>query len=225
VGGRPKLSPGPCRGSAALSDRVSPAITALPPAYPGMRIGLFGGSFNPPHAGHRLVALQALKRLELDAVWLLVSPGNPLKQHAELAPLATRVAMARAVTNHPRIRVTGFEAARGFRYTYDTLRFLTSTQRDVRFVWIMGGDNLSQFHRWERWQEIANLLPIAVYVRPGSNRRAPVSPAATALARYRIDEADARLLADCAPPAWVYLHGMMSSLSSSLLRSRRQSPA
>lgn len=147
-----------------------PAVTALPPAYRGMRIGLFGGSFNPPHEGHRLVALQALKRLRLDAVWLLVSPGNPLKDHDELAPLADRVAAARRLMAHPRLRVTGFEAAHGFSYTYETLRFLLAARPGVRFVWIMGADNLTQFHHWERWPAIARMMPMAIYVRP--DRRA-----------------------------------------------------
>ncbi len=198
------------------------SITALPPAYPGMRIGLFGGSFNPPHEGHRLVALQALKRLALDAVWLLVSPGNPLKDHADLAPLAERIEATRRIVAHPGIRVTGFEAAHCFAYTYETVRFLTTTHPGVKFVWIMGADNLAQFHRWERWRDIAALIPMAIYVRPGSTQHAPISPAATALSRYRIDEGDARILADLAPPAWVYLHGLMSSLSSSRLREARK---
>jgi nicotinate-nucleotide adenylyltransferase len=190
-----------------------------------MRIGLFGGSFNPPHEGHRLVALQALKRLQLDAVWFLVSPGNPLKDHADLAPLEERVTRAREMFRHPRIRVTGFEAAHGFTYTYETLKFLKAARPGVRFVWIMGADNLSQLHRWERWRAIAGLMPMAIYVRPGSVRRAPISPAATALARYRIDESDARLLADLDPPAWVYLHGMMSPLSSTVLRGKGRQKA
>jgi nicotinate-nucleotide adenylyltransferase len=186
-----------------------------------MRIGLFGGSFNPPHEGHRLVALQAVKRLGLDAVWLLVSPGNPLKDHAELAPLAERVAAARAILHHPSIRVTGFEAAHGFAYTYETLRFLKLAFPGVHFVWIMGADNLSQLDRWERWREIARLMPMAIYVRPGSTRQAPASRAAIALAPYRIDESDARRLPDLPPPAWVYMHGLMSPLSSSILRRGR----
>lgn len=198
-----------------------PGVTELPPAGRGMRIGLFGGSFNPPHEGHLLVAQQALKRLGLDAVWLLVSPGNPLKNHHELAPLADRVAATRAVMLHPQIKVTGFEAAHGFRYTYDTLKFLKATHPTAHFVWIMGADNLRDFDRWERWRDIARLMPMAVYVRPGSSRLAPFSKAATTLARYRIDEADAKLLAGCRAPAWVYLHGMMSGLSSSWIRARR----
>jgi len=187
-----------------------------------MRIGLFGGSFNPPHEGHRLVALQALKRLKLDAVWLLVSPGNPLKNHAELAPLADRVAIARGIMDHPRIKVTGFEAAHGFRYTYETLRFLKSSHPGVRFVWIMGADNLRQFDRWERWREVAQLMPMAIYVRPGSTRRAPFSKAATTLARDSRRGAGHRSRRGDSAPAWVYLHGLMSSLSSSLIRNRKR---
>lgn len=197
-------------------------ITGLPLSGPGQRIGLFGGSFNPAHEGHRLVALQALRRLGLDAVWLLVSPGNPLKDHKELVPLAERVARARALLRHPAIRVTGFEAAHGFRYTYDTVRYLKATLPGRRFVWIMGGDNLVDFHRWDRWTDIAGLLPMAVYVRPGSLRQATASRAAIALERFRLPERDACLLADCAPPAWVYLHGALSPLSSSAIRARQK---
>ena len=196
------------------------SLTALPLATPGMRIGLFGGSFNPAHAGHRLVALEALKRLRLDAVWLLVSPGNPLKKHDDLAPLAARVAGANAATHHPRIKATGFEAAHGFRYTYDTLSFLRARYPAARFVWIMGADNLAQFHRWEHWRAIAEMLPLAIYIRPGATRSALASVAARALLAYRIDERDAPLLADLEPPAWVYLHGVTSTLSSSVIRAR-----
>jgi len=204
---------------------ILPSITALPLANRGMRIGLFGGSFNPPHEGHRLVALQALKRLGLDAVWFLVSPGNPLKDHRDLAPLAERVEATRALMHHPRLKVTGFEAAHGFRYTYETLSYLRRAYPDVRFVWIMGADNLAQFHRWERWREITRLMPMAIYVRPGSNHLAPVSQAAIALGRYRVDEADARLLAGLQPPAWIYLHGLMSPLSSSFIRGQKRKKA
>lgn len=201
-----------------MSRLILPGTTDLPPSAPGMRIGLFGGSFNPPHEGHRLVSRESLKRLNLDAVWWLVTPGNPLKTHEDLAPLAERVAAARALVDHPAVRVTGFEAARGFTYTYQTLEFLTRTLADRRFVWIMGADSLSSFHRWERWEDIFSLLPIAVYVRPGSTRCAPFSKAALRFARSRIDEADAPRLASMHPPAWVFLHGLMSSLSSTQLR-------
>jgi nicotinate-nucleotide adenylyltransferase len=190
-----------------------------------MRIGLFGGSFNPIHEGHRLVAEQCLKRLALDAVWLIVTPGNPLKSHAELAPLADRVEAARALTANPRIHVTGFEAAHDFRYTVDTLEWLSRACAGTRFVWIMGADNLSQFDRWERWEEIAGLMPIAVYARPGFGFHATASRAALALRKYRLPEAEAEALAGRQPPAWVYLRGVMSAQSSSAIRAGNRAPA
>jgi nicotinate-nucleotide adenylyltransferase len=187
-----------------------------------MRIGLFGGSFNPIHEGHRLVVEETLRRLDLDMLWVLVTPGNPLKNHAELAPLADRVNAARALLDHPKVRVTGFEAAHGFTYSWQTIRFLTTALPDRNFVWIMGADNLVDFHRWERWSDIAAMVPLAVYVRPGSSRRAPVSRTAQALSRWRIDEEDAGRLAMLPAPAWTYLHGRQSQLSSSAIRARRQ---
>lgn len=187
-----------------------------------MRIGLFGGSFNPIHEGHALVIEETMRRLALDALWVLVTPGNPLKNHDDLAPLADRVSAARILLADPRVKVTGFEAAHGFTYSWQTIRFLTTALPDRRFVWIMGADNLVDFHRWERWRDIAAMVPMAIYVRPGSGRRAPISQAASALARWRIDEDDAGRLASLPPPAWVYLHGRQSPLSSSAIRARRQ---
>jgi nicotinate-nucleotide adenylyltransferase len=137
-----------------------------------MRIGLFGGSFNPPHEGHRLVVTQCLRRLQLDALWVLVSPGNPLKDHRQLAPLDERIAATRELMDDPRIKVTGFEAAHDFHYTFDTLSYLKRTCETARFVWIMGADSLAGFDRWERWEDIAALVPMAVYARPGSTLRA-----------------------------------------------------
>lgn len=183
-----------------------------------MRIGLFGGSFNPAHDGHCLVSRESLKRLGLDAIWWLVTPGNPLKDKTELAPLAERVETARRLVDHPSVKVTGFEAAQGFTYTHQTLDFLSRTLPGRRFVWIMGADSLASFHRWERWEDIFALMPIAVYVRPGSTRRAPFSKAAQRFAQYRIDETDALLLPGTEGPAWVFLHGLMSGLSSTALR-------
>ena len=200
-------------------------ITALPPHAPGMRIGLFGGSFNPVHEGHRLVAEQCLKRLALDAVWLIVTPGNPLKSHDELAPLTERVEAARALMASPRIHATGFEAAHDFRYTVDTLDWLSRTCEGTRFVWIMGADNLVQFDSWERWEEIARLMPIAVYARPGSTQRATASRAAIALKQYRLPEAEAEVLAGREAPVWVYLHGVTSGQTSSANRARNKPPA
>lgn len=201
--------------------RIS-GVTSLPHSAAGMRIGLFGGSFNPIHQGHVLVMEETLRRLELDALWVLVTPGNPLKDHAELAPLSERVLNARAMIKNPRIKVTGFEAKKGFRYTWQTLAFFKTTLPGRRFVWIMGADSLADFHRWERWYDIARLMPIAVYARPGSSRRALASRAALALAPGRIDQEDAPTLAGLRPPAWVYLHGRQSSLSSSAIRAERK---
>ncbi|WP_084633942.1 nicotinate-nucleotide adenylyltransferase [Maritalea myrionectae] len=196
----------------------SHADLSLPHSTPGMRIGLFGGSFNPAHEGHRLVTRQALKRLGLDAIWWLVTPGNPLKDHSELKPLSERIAAARNLMDHPRVRITGFEAKHGFKYSYDTLAYLKQTLPGRKFVWIMGADNLVSFHKWDRWQDMAQLMPIAVYVRPGATHNAPFAPAAQAMARWRVDETDAARFADMPAPAWIYLHGIMSDLSSTQLR-------
>jgi nicotinate-nucleotide adenylyltransferase len=202
---------------------MTAALLHPPLAEPGMRIGLFGGSFNPAHEGHRLVALQSLKRLGLDRVWLLVTPGNPLKDHGELAPLETRLAETVKLMDDPRLEVTGFEAAHDFTYTWQTLSYLTERHPRVQFVWIMGADGLRNFDRWERWQDIARMLPIAVYDRPGLAFSATTGKAALALEPFRLREADARTLAGRQPPVWVYLHGMVSSQSSTAIRRARQS--
>jgi len=199
-----------------------PALTRLPPVRPGLRIGLFGGSFDPPHAGHRAVSLEALKRLRLDAVWWLVSPQNPLKPHAP-ADLARRIAVARILAGDPRIKVTGVEAALGTTYTADTLSRLKAQLPGVRLVWMMGADNLASFHRWRDWRRIAAEVPVAVFNRPGLALRAIAGPAARALAGHRIRERDASRLADMAPPAWVFLSAPHVPLSSTQLRARGES--
>jgi nicotinate-nucleotide adenylyltransferase len=190
----------------------------VPPHGPGLRIGLLGGSFNPPHEAHRAVSQLALRRLGLDRVWWLVTPGNPLKDTRALAPLGERVAAAHRVAAHPRIDVTDLEAAIGTRFTADTIAWLTRRFPAVRFVWIMGADNLAQFHRWQNWRDIAAAVPIAVVDRFGASYAATASPAAQALAASRIRDRDARSLPDRAPPAWVYLHGLKSPLSSTAIR-------
>lgn len=194
------------------------SVVRLPPHAPGMRIGLYGGTFNPPHAGHRHVGLMALRRLALDRLWWLVTPGNPLKDRGDLPPASARLAAAQALAAHPRIVATGFEEEIGSHYTLETVRFVRERCPGVRFVWIMGGDSLATFQRWRGWREIAELMPIAVVDRPGSTLTATRSRAATALARYRWDETDAGRLADAVPPAWVFLHGPRSYLSSTELR-------
>jgi nicotinate-nucleotide adenylyltransferase len=192
--------------------------SVIPPYTAGMRIGLLGGSFNPPHEAHRAISLFALKRLKLDRIWWLVSPGNPLKDTRALPTLDARIEAARKVARDPRIDVSCLEAVIGTRYTHDTIAYLRQRCASARFVWIMGADNLAQFHRWEDWQGIARKVPIAVIDRPPQSFAALAAPAAQALARRRIPETQAGLLADRAPPAWVFLTGMKSSLSSTGLR-------
>ena len=191
---------------------------ALPPYTPGMRIGLLGGSFNPPHLAHRAISQFALKRLQLDRVWWLVTPGNPLKENGALHALAERMKAAREVANDPRIEVSCLESVIRTRYTIDTINYLRRRASGLRFVWIMGADNLAQFHRWQDWQRIAAQVPIAVIDRPPQSFRALASPAAQALARYRLPENVAARLADRPAPAWVFLTGMKLSLSSTGLR-------
>ncbi len=183
-----------------------------------MRIGLLGGSFNPPHAAHRAISLYALKRLRLDHVWWLVTPGNPLKRDGGLRDLDQRADAARETANDPRIDVSCLEAVIGTRYTVDTIAYLRRRCSGVRFVWIMGADNLAQFHRWKGWRRIASDVPIAVVDRPPVSLRALAAPAAQALARYRLPEKDASSLASHRAPAWTFLSGMKSNLSSSGLR-------
>ncbi len=197
---------------------------ALPPHAPGMRIGLFGGTFDPPHLAHLGASLLALKRLKLDRVWWLVTPGNPLKNTRGLAPLAERIAAARALTDHPRIDVTGLEAVINTRYTYDTILWLLARCPRVRFVWIMGADNLRSFHRWQKWRGIAKLVPIVVVDRLGPSLYATASPAGQALSRARIPEHAAATLPGRHAPAWAFLHGLKSALSSTALRALRRQP-
>jgi nicotinate-nucleotide adenylyltransferase len=190
---------------------------AIPPYTDGMRIGLLGGSFNPPHQAHRDITLFAMKRLHLDRVWWLVTPGTPLKDQPPHG-LAQRMEAARRLAHHPRIDVSCLESVIGTRYTIDTIAFLRRRCAAVRFVWIMGADNLAQFHRWKGWRGIADLVPMAVIDRPPESLRALSSPAAQALARHRIPEDHAAQLAAMPPPAWVFLTGMKSPLSSTARR-------
>ena len=192
---------------------------ARPPRRPGRRIGLLGGSFNPAHAGHRDISLQALARLGLDEVWWLVSPQNPLKPVAGMAPFARRLAEARRVARHPRIKVTDLEARLGTRYTAATLRQLTRRFPANRFVWLMGADNLAQIDRWRAWQQIFHLVPVAVWARPSYCFRALAAKAARRFAGARLPERAGRLLPATDPPAWVFVHGRLNPLSATAIRS------
>ncbi|MCA0400913.1 MAG: nicotinate-nucleotide adenylyltransferase [Proteobacteria bacterium] len=192
---------------------------SLPPLVSGLRVGLFGGSFNPPHEGHMLVAETALRRLGLDRLWWLVTPGNPLKDVSGLPSQEARMEACRALIGHePRILVTGIEREIGTRYTAETIRFLKARAPAVNFVWIMGADNLVAFHRWQDWRWIVENVPIAIIDRPGSTLKAAASTAARTYAAYRIDESDAPRLASLAAPRWIFLHGPRSNQSSTKLR-------
>ena len=198
---------------------ASPTVSQSIPLYTnGMRVGLLGGSFNPPHAAHRAISLFALKRLKLDRVWWLVTPGNPLKNHDGLRNLDERAEAARKMAADPRIDVSCLESVIRTRYTVDTISYLRRRASGLRFVWIMGADNLAQVHRWQNWRRIASEVPIAVIDRPPQSFRALAAPAAQALARYRVPENQAARLADERAPAWVFLTGMKLNLSSTGLR-------
>ncbi|HEV7463920.1 MAG TPA: nicotinate-nucleotide adenylyltransferase [Methyloceanibacter sp.] len=190
-------------------------------AAPHMRIGLLGGSFNPPHEAHLEISLTALKRLGLDQVWWLVSPGNPLKDASKLPSLKKRVAAAQEAASHPRIEVTGFAGEKGSPYTIDLLTELKRRFPGVAFVWLMGADNLSDVHRWRAWQEIFAIMPIAVFDRPGFRLKARASKAAQRFSAYHVDESDAAGLAWLVPPAWTILSHPLSRLSSTELRAKK----
>ena len=185
-----------------------------------LRVGLMGGSFNPAHQAHREIALLALARLGLDQVWWLVSPQNPLKPSDGMAPLARRMARARAVARHPRILVTDLEARLGTRYTADTVRALVRRCPAMRFVWVMGADNLQALDQWMRWSQILDTVPVAVFDRPTYALPALSSRAARRYARKRLPERRARLLPDLSPPAWVFLHTRLNPLSATRMRAR-----
>lgn len=189
------------------------------------RIGLLGGSFNPAHGGHRQLSLEALKRLGLDEVWWLVSPQNPLKPVAGMAPLAERLAEARLVAAHPRIRISDVETRLGTRYTADTLARLVQVRRDAAFVWLMGADNLVQISRWKDWRRIFATVPIAVFDRPSYSLGSLRAPAAQRFARARRGAASARRLALAAPPAWVFVPMRLNPTSATAIRAARQRAA
>ncbi len=202
--------------------RFGSLAARLPHTEPGQRIGLLGGSFNPPHAGHRLISQIALRRLGLDRIWWVVTPGNPLKSRSELLPLDERVGLAQAMAGDQRIAITDFEKDLASSFTAATLEHLRLRRPGVRFVWVMGADGLAQFHRWQNWQLIFRLMPIAVIDRPGWRLKAMASPAARAFARQRLPEAGARGLADCEPPSWTLLSGPLSAISSTDIRARHR---
>ena len=206
---------------AAGEEKIARRHLIMPPTAPGMVVGLFGGSFNPPHAGHELVSEIALRRLNLDQLWWMVTPGNPLKDKRALAPLAERLALCETLINDPAIKVTAFEKTLGTAYTARTLSAVKARNPDVRFIWIMGADNLKGFHRWQSWKRIAETFPIAVIDRPGSTLSYLSSKMARTFDYARVDEDDAGVLWKHRAPAWTFIHGPRSTLSSTALRAAR----
>jgi nicotinate-nucleotide adenylyltransferase len=199
---------------------VDPFYLKMPHVESGMTVGLFGGSFNPPHDGHVLVADIALRRLGLDQLWWMVTPGNPLKSRNHLAPLAERIALSEKIIHDPRIKVTAFEQSLGQSYTARTLEKIRERNRSIRFVWIMGADNLKNFHLWQDWQKIACTFPIAVIDRPGDTLSYLSSKMAKTFGYARVDEAHAASLSWRNAPAWTFIHGPRSPLSSTALRAK-----
>lgn len=208
------------RNAARPSKSLTPEERAarLPMVSPRMRIGLLGGSFNPAHAGHVEISLTALKRLGLDQVWWVVTPGNPLKRSSKLLGVSQRVEAAKKIANHPRIAVTGFPGEKGPPYTVDLLTELKRRHPAVSFVWLMGADNLAEFHRWRSWQRIFETAPIAVLDRPGFRLKARASQAAARFQEFHVDESDAQGLARMTPPSWTIITHRLSPLSSTEIR-------
>lgn len=194
-----------------------------PQARTGQRIGLLGGSFDPAHEGHVHITRWALRRFRLDAIWWLVSPGNPLKERGP-AEMARRLAACRAIIPRQRVEVTDIEVRLGTRYTADTLASLLRLYPTTHFTWLMGADNLATFHHWQDWRWIMQNFPVGVMARPGLQVRAGLSPAAHSFARFRLPRHDAGVLSYCEAPAWTMLTGPMSDLSSSAIRARGDWP-
>ena len=183
-----------------------------------------GGSFNPAHGGHLHISLLALKQLDLDEVWWLVSPQNPLKPVTGMAPFAKRLAGAAALAKgHPRIKLSAIEAALRTAYTADTIAALERRFPRTRFVWLMGGDNLAQLPRWERWVELMERVPVAVFDRPRTSLHALAGKAAQRFARARVSAGAARRMVDMKPPAWAFFHTRLDPRSATEIRDQRVS--
>lgn len=198
---------------------ITPSSAA---AWDNRTVGLLGGSFNPAHEGHRHISLYALKMLGLDAVWWMVSPQNPLKSKKDMAPMERRLADAKAVGRHPNIFVTDIETRLNTRYTADTLAALKTHFPRTRFVWLMGADNLRQFHRWHRWQDIFKSVPVCVLDRPPRHESIRACPAAGRFRQYLIDQSKCTTLKNKHPPAWTILHIPLDPTSATAIRAARR---
>ncbi len=194
-----------------------------PPARAGQVVGLLGGSFDPPHAGHVHLTREALKRFGLDQVWWLVSPGNPLKSRGP-APIERRLAACRAIIDHPRVAISDFERHAGTRYTAETLAALQAAHPGVRFVWLMGADNLAQLDQWQDWRWIMESVPVGVLARPGQRISARMSKPARIYAHARLPGRMSHLLATSEAPCWCFINMPMRAISSTGLRAKGQWP-
>ena len=193
--------------------------SGMPLATKGLRIGLLGGSFDPPHSGHMHISKWAIKEFSLDRIWWLVSPGNPLKKDAP-ADLDRRLSACNKLVNHPKVIVTDLERVFNTRYTAQTLTSLKSQYRGVRFVWLMGADNLAEFHKWDRWQDIMHMLPVGVMARPNQQLAANCSPAARIFRESRLSARSSTALPFKEAPSWSLLTGPMDDESSSKIRAK-----
>lgn len=189
----------------------------FPVASRGMVIGLLGGSFDPAHEGHVHITREALKRMGLDQVWWLVTPANPLKLR-QPAPMADRLARARKLMRHPRVKITALEATLGTRATADTIDRLKAIYPGVSFVWLMGADNLVQFHHWGRWRDILRSVAVGVLARPGSGVAARLSVAARAFRVHRVSRGET--LRGRRPPVWAFVNLPMHEASSTEIRAQ-----
>jgi len=191
---------------------------SLPNIPQGLRVGLLGGSFDPPHQGHVAITKAALQRFDLDQLWWLVSPGNPLKGHAP-AKMARRIKAAQEIMQHPKVRISAAELQLGTRYTAETLAALIRRYPQVRFTWLMGADNLAHFHRWKDWRHIMETVPVGVIARPGDRIAARLSPAAKIYRSSMLRGGQSRLLSGAAAPRWCFINLPMVDESSSRIRS------
>ena len=189
----------------------------LPFSRPGQVVGLLGGSFDPPHAGHVHISREALRRFGLDQVWWLVTPGNPLKEKGP-APLSDRIAACQALLTPPRMAVSDFEAQAGTRYTAESLTAIQSARPEIRYVWLMGADNLAQFDHWRGWETILQRVPVGVLARPGQRISARMSKAARIYAPFRIKGRESLRLGRSDAPAWCFVNVPMRYISSTELR-------
>ena len=196
---------------------------AVKGCFKGQTIGLLGGSFNPAHAGHKMITEFALKRLRLNTIWWLVSTQNPLKSKTGMRPLIDRLNTAQSIANHPKVSVKPIEFQLNTLYTADTIRTLKKRYRQTKFVWIMGADNLAQFTEWKDWNKIATMVSIAVFNRPGYSQKALSSRMARRYSGRRISECKSALLAKFKPPRWVFLHTLLNPISSTKIREENKS--